>query len=201
MRAFPLLAALLVPGLTDTAGKLPEATWWKHQGCPRLERLGATQFLRKGFPYVEQSYFVDEAGLRKQVAKGSPGPVIHAALREGPGLWLGCRMRMLASIGAARRRAFLAASLQRCWPDGSFSLDRPEVQAFLTENGRLLNEQETFDYLFSPHGALYIRYGSGEIRKYTHPELVRAMRRLEFEDDVENPDALAGMAREWAKRF
>lgn len=194
-----LLLTLAMSSSFQRSGLGAPLSTWIPKGAPKLSLLGETQFRRQGVPYVEQAYFVDAVALRKHVGPEAAGPELQAAMLEGKA-WLACRIRILVSISAAKRREFLLTNLKAHWVGKPFSPDRPDVREFLAFNGRLLNEQDTYDYLFAPSGALHIHYPGGPTRTFTSPELVGAFRRVEFSDDPENPDVLAAMSRELAKR-
>ncbi len=194
-----LTLTVVATGSVPQSGPGAPAPEWRAKGAPRLSWMGDAQFLRQGVPYVEESYFVDLRGLRQQAGAASSALGLQAAMLSGK-VWLGCRLRILVAISAAKRRAFLTENLRIHWPGKDFPSERADVQEFLDFNGRLLNEQDTYDYLFAPSGALHIRYAGGPTRTFTSPELVGAFRRVEFSDDPENPGLLAAMILKLAKR-
>lgn len=201
MRSLALIPLLAAPVSAQGAFTREEAPWWRRQGAPAMVPFGSTCFQLEGVAqFVEQAYFVDAVALRAKLGPHPAPGAIYRALVEGQ-VWAGCRLRMVVGVGAAKRRALLTRALGRAWGGGGFQPDRPDVQAFLDFNGRLLNPEETFEYLFSPAHVLHVRYQGGDFKTFRTLDLVKAFRRIEFSDDPENPDLLLGMARDLAARL
>ncbi len=192
-----LLASATEPGVFTRE----PAPWWRKQGAPVLVPLGHTSFQLEGVPhFVDQAYFLDAGSLRAKLGPHPAPGAVYRAIQEGQ-VWVGCRLRMVVGVGAAKRRFLLGRALAAAWQSPGFDVNRPDIQAFLDFNGRLLNPEETYEYLFSPTNVLHVRYQGGDFKTFRSPELVKAFRRIEFSDDPENPDVVLGMARDFAARM
>lgn len=200
MLPFLLCPPSLLQAPPEAPARAPEPAWWKDRGCPRLHRLGDQRYTVEGVNYLEESFFVDARALHRLLGPAPTPAALHRALLKGR-VWMGCQLRMRVAVGASKRRALLTKFLKLNWKGATFDARRPDIQAFLDFNGRILNEEEEISYLFGPGDRLYVRYTGGDSRMFQGAELVGAFRRLEFGDDPENPGEVWGMVTALAARL
>lgn len=159
------------------------------QGAPVLQACVTVTYLQKGERYVQETYYVDAAGLRAAAA-GRPGRPLLDLLRTGE-VASATRMTFLVDISKAKRRELLERTLPSVWPVPGFSLDLPDVRAFLAWQGRSLNQGDQLEYAFHKGGGMSIRFGRGPARRFESRDLSQALRTIEFTDDAETPGAMA----------
>lgn len=189
---------MLIPPALEVPPPAPEVpAWFRTQGGPRLESLGEVSFARLGTPYVAETFYVDGEALRRLGLRGR-APIWEAVARGR--VASACRIRFLVNLGAERRRTFFSHSLARTWPDSGFSLDRKEVQAFLRLVCRPMEPGDRQDYLFLPEKGLWVRMGDEAPVRFAPGPLVEAIRRIEWEEDGENPGTMTGLLQRYADR-
>jgi hypothetical protein len=173
---------------------LAELPTWQPQGAPMCTPVFRVTYQEKGFPYVDEIYAVDLAGLRKALAQNGAGSDPVALLEQGK--VASCvRMTFLVDIHQDRRRALVERNLRESWPGGTFTRGPKEVEAYLNWQGRSLNRGDRVEYFFFRGSAMAIRFNEGPEAWFRSEGLNQALRTIEYSDDPQDP----GTMREFRK--
>lgn len=177
------------PVLIQPSPPAAPSAWWARPGAPTLKPIETILYGRYGIAYVEVTYFVDPVTLRRR-AGASLGAAALKALREGK-VWCATRVKFLEGASQAKRQEFLLNNLRTYWPGGAFDPEGGEVKAYVAYNARLLNQQDTVEYLFTPRGEVWVAFRAEPARCFTHPRVAGAVRAFEWSDQAGNPEAQA----------
>lgn len=171
------------------------AAWWKAQGAPNLAVSQPVVVEDAGVSILASVCAVDLQRYLKHSGGTASAEGLLEAMQEGA-VWTAIHIRFTEGLGARNRRRWLEAALAAQLPGGWKQVEDREVQAFLDLQSRDANLDDRLDYLFPPLGkVMWVRHNTEPPRKFTHPALVRAVRRIQFSDPKGDPGAMLRLLR------
>lgn len=150
---------------------------------PRLTLVGAAVRQRWNVDFYTTALYLDVPGLRGKLGDQDSGDpsALHRALAEGR-IRMMFRTRFLYEASGEANLRFTLEGLKRYWPAGEMDLADPRLAPFLAHFGKPVRKGVVEAVGWDGKGALWLKSGSAQAWKITHPALAEAFARMYFAD-------------------